>query len=1465
MESNGLIEWRLVGHTMVPLTQAGAAGLHHDCSTWDELYEDDDGELVMLGTARFFSNAAMPSKKAKTMASSSSATALADVTLMFTMHLCLSRSRWTSQTPTSGKRTALRVLLALLASRTGHGRLAMPLPQGSKLQSAKGARGLPRKPSAPKEPDCAEAWGFRDGCASAMTATPPPRPLRTQEGDDRFKLASEVRFGKAADFSRGLFKQVSTVGLLQAMSNLLVLNVSRTPLRSAELETICTAAPGLIRIDASRCSLDELPHRSVFESLQNVKVALFHQNMIRRWQDVLSLCGCPALIWLTIFQNPVAGDPTIRSVVLAEKPSILAVDHRMVTEPERLGPEWDVVWSVLSRSTRFGARLLDPDSLDLEVNGSRKSLAFEQKDDFMIHLALQEIRVMEGHYKNASPARCIQAVWRGFHVRRSVEQHKVRMVQAVKALQRGARRLLWRKDMAEYVKEYLGEIDELDLLLDAKEMLRRRALKLIEPGSEMKIIPVSVEFKHSGLCDSHFGGLHFDAASSWTVGDLRARIQELTEAPLLQQRLVLAEALEQGGASPCLGEGEFLSGVWPPQEAQERSSARSEPPPRRLRVAAVPSSERQAAWQRRVGAQPGALEEAPDVIRDDFVVVLEAVRCRGEALQFASEQLRKDRTLVQAAVRQSGAALLYASEELRRDGGWVLELGRNSPGALVAALEGPLATDRAFLVGAVALHPMLLSRLGEEIRSDRDFLLEVLSQRGGALAAFPEEARADKEMVMTAVKRFGGALESASEELREDREVVQAAVLNGAPVPPAFNNDRELVLEAVRLDGLALELASKELRDDEEVVMTAVQQNGHGIRWASRRLRSNRAFVLSAVRAGSASVLSHVSVRLRTDGTFMALMAGESECHEEDIICHGKHEEQILKRFLLNEARVRRWILQRSLQRRERKAAELICRHARSCLVRRRLLYARADLYQCQTFYFPERHAWEFHVLCNLVLRAHGWPSLPADHTFQDANVLGIRFPEFNEAPRRDNTLLRFLGFAQRVVLRPLRSGRFPAAWDGPFHRLVGKNENELQRNDTKEGKEWAERKVRRRGDSFNNRCRRAFRNSCCPGPHPVRRIEAAAQVQECVLLKEFLEGPEQRWPAEPQRDGVQSFCSLEAPPAAGRARPTWPWLLMGLRKSKERWPAAEAEAEASAASASLSLSRFGQILGDASSALLDGLPAEAGEALLQSLTALEEQELSRSDLACLNAALPAAFTVLAWAQNPLTGPTAQLAFGASALAARLAKLAHDDPDKNLFSTAVLDHLQLWGGLMSGAWYLGSPLANQAMDNNRYVFLLGDLMSQVSELPLEHRRIWAELAARCSVSDLWTSTYFHQHLQSLLQVWPLVSEPMARLLAESLLAGKESQSGLHAVSELSILERMLRFQQAWPADANSWEWHGPALGTCGWQKLSPEHCLAAFMLARAGDHQGAVSGLLARFPQEDGFLAQCIFTAALDC
>ena len=69
----------MMGHTMVPLAQAAISGLSHDCSTWDELYEDDDGEHRNAPTS---SNAPKPTKKAKTMASGNGpATVLSEVAI----------------------------------------------------------------------------------------------------------------------------------------------------------------------------------------------------------------------------------------------------------------------------------------------------------------------------------------------------------------------------------------------------------------------------------------------------------------------------------------------------------------------------------------------------------------------------------------------------------------------------------------------------------------------------------------------------------------------------------------------------------------------------------------------------------------------------------------------------------------------------------------------------------------------------------------------------------------------------------------------------------------------------------------------------------------------------------------------------------------------------------------------------------------------------------------------------------------------------------------------------------------------------------------------------------------------------------------------------------------------------------------------------------------------------------------
>ena len=41
LPGTGLVEGRFMGHTMVPLNQCYVDGLEHDCSTWDQLYEDN--------------------------------------------------------------------------------------------------------------------------------------------------------------------------------------------------------------------------------------------------------------------------------------------------------------------------------------------------------------------------------------------------------------------------------------------------------------------------------------------------------------------------------------------------------------------------------------------------------------------------------------------------------------------------------------------------------------------------------------------------------------------------------------------------------------------------------------------------------------------------------------------------------------------------------------------------------------------------------------------------------------------------------------------------------------------------------------------------------------------------------------------------------------------------------------------------------------------------------------------------------------------------------------------------------------------------------------------------------------------------------------------------------------------------------------------------------------------------------
>ena len=61
------------------------------------------------------------------------------------------------------------------------------------------------------------------------------------------------------------------------------------------------------------------------------------------------------------------------------------------------------------------------------------------------------------------------------------------------------------------------------------------------------------------------------------------------------------------------------------------------------------------------------LHRASEDVRNDRVIVLEAVKKNGAALSVASEDLKKDREIVLEAVKNNGDALYHASENLQND------------------------------------------------------------------------------------------------------------------------------------------------------------------------------------------------------------------------------------------------------------------------------------------------------------------------------------------------------------------------------------------------------------------------------------------------------------------------------------------------------------------------------------------------------------------------------------------------------------------------------------------------------------------------------------------------------------------------------------------------------------------------------------------------------------------------------
>eukprot|EP00933_Yihiella_yeosuensis_P067214 TRINITY_DN71938_c0_g1_i1.p1 TRINITY_DN71938_c0_g1~~TRINITY_DN71938_c0_g1_i1.p1 ORF type:complete len:383 (+),score=79.03 TRINITY_DN71938_c0_g1_i1:77-1225(+) len=158
-----------------------------------------------------------------------------------------------------------------------------------------------------------------------------------------------------------------------------------------------------------------------------------------------------------------------------------------------------------------------------------------------------------------------------------------------------------------------------------------------------------------------------------------------------------------------------------------------------------------AAWKAKVGRDWKRLQGAPDEVRGDKEILMQAVRDSfGLALPLATPTLLADRDLVLEAVRWKGTQLQYAAESLRGDRDIVLEAVRQDWQALEFATEGP--------------------------RSDREIILEGMKQTGEAFQYASPSLLEDRDLALNAVRLHGDMLKYVEQKLREDPQIAAQAV-----------------------------------------------------------------------------------------------------------------------------------------------------------------------------------------------------------------------------------------------------------------------------------------------------------------------------------------------------------------------------------------------------------------------------------------------------------------------------------------------------------------------------------------------------------------------------------------------------------------------------------------------------------------------------------------------------------------
>ena len=241
--------------------------------------------------------------------------------------------------------------------------------------------------------------------------------------------------------------------------------------------------------------------------------------------------------------------------------------------------------------------------------------------------------------------------------------------------------------------------------------------------------------------------------------------------------------------------------------------------------------------------------------KDDYDVVMTAVRQNGLSLQFASERLRDDFHVVIAAVQNKGHAIAYASPNLRMKKGVCWAACMND-GLAIVYINQNMRDDKDVALAAAMSNGHSVRFLSEKTMENQEIALAAISEDSHAVVYLRPQSRLEfpkGDLVTQVIMNNSLALDFMDPRFRSDEATMALACLEGNPAAARLADMsvpgvRRVVLEALRRCPTVFHDLTNAQRDDDELAAVAIAADPFNVLFASWRIQStNRPLVLGAV------------------------------------------------------------------------------------------------------------------------------------------------------------------------------------------------------------------------------------------------------------------------------------------------------------------------------------------------------------------------------------------------------------------------------------------------------------------------------------------------------------------------------------------------------------------------------------------------------------------------------------------